>query len=179
MAKYKRRERLKKPAEAALKPASMPGEDSMAAQTAETGKETVTGMQQLYGNRVLQRLADDSIPVDLNAEVATRINTSRGRGNPLDKEMAQAMNSAFAHDFSDVRVHDDSEANSLAHEVHARAFTVGNDVYLKDGSLDLHTDQGVDILSHELTHVVRQRRHACQPAGTGTGSRRSLRRFTS
>jgi hypothetical protein len=156
MAKYKKRERLKKPSDDGLKPVPIEDGATTTAHPEENEKETVAGMQQLYGNRVVQRLAGDASPVGLNGDVAARINTSRGRGNPLDKEMAQAMNSSFARDFSSVRLHDDSEANSLAHELHAQAFTVGNDIYVNNGGMDLHTEHGVDILSHELTHVVQQ-----------------------
>jgi len=159
MARHKSRDRFNKPAEAKHEPVSRHEEDNLALSgehPVDDRPDAVAGMQQIYGNRVIQRLADDASPVELDNEVALRINTSRGKGNPLDKEITQAMNSAFFHNFSDVRVHDDFEAGDLAHELHARAFTVGNDIFVKNGALDLHTQQGEDILSHELTHVVQQ-----------------------
>jgi hypothetical protein len=155
MAKYKKRERLKKPSVAdERKPVPAPSEDG--AVPAGYAEETVTGMQQLYGNRVVQRLAGDSNPVELDGQTASRINTSRGRGNPLDPKMMQAMGNTFSHDFNGVRVHDDSEANELANQLHARAFTVGQDIYVKSDALDPHTGQGINTLSHELAHVVQQ-----------------------
>ncbi|HEV8323436.1 MAG TPA: DUF4157 domain-containing protein [Myxococcota bacterium] len=56
----------------------------------------------------------------------------------------------FGHDFARVRIHDDGEAASLNRALAARAFTVGEDVFLAPGA-----DRGV--LAHELVHTLQQR----------------------
>ena len=77
------------------------------------------------------------------------INTSGGK--PLGSSTKQFMESRFGHDFSDVRIHDDSKANELTEMVNARAFTTGNNIFMsKNESTDKH------LLAHELTHVIQQ-----------------------
>lgn len=157
MRKYKSRDRLRKPEKPERKPSGQVQDNDACFQGEDpSGAGAVIEIQQRYGNRIIQRLAYDSNSVKLDAEVASRINISRGRGNALDTDVVKAVNDSFSHDFSDVRVHDDSEASDLSHELHARAFTVGNDIYFKDGVPELHTQQGRAILTHELIHVVQQ-----------------------
>src|SRR5207253_2726614 len=48
-----------------------------------------------------------------------------GSGRPLDSGVRSRMTSAFGHDFSEVRVHADSNAAALSSQFNARAFTVG------------------------------------------------------
>lgn len=49
----------------------------------------------------------------------------RTSGEQLDPETRASMESHFGHDFSDVRVHNDSQARESARAVDARAYTVG------------------------------------------------------
>ena len=62
------------------------------------------------------------------------------------------MEPRFNHDFSDVKVHNDANANRLSNSVNARAFTVGNDIFL--GKNESSSDNG--LMAHELTHVIQQ-----------------------
>jgi hypothetical protein len=66
------------------------------------------------------------------------------------------MNSSFGEDFSDVRLHDDTEAQDMNKDLQAQAFTHGKDIYFNKGKLDPETKQGKNLLAHELTHVVQQ-----------------------
>jgi hypothetical protein len=79
---------------------------------------------------------------------ATRV----GDGAPLDKGTKAAMEVAFGHDFSAVRVHRDDEATRRG----ARALTSGNDIHLAPGAHDPGTLEGRHLLAHELAHVVQQ-----------------------
>jgi hypothetical protein len=58
---------------------------------------------------------------------------------------------------TDVRVHTDSTADTLARSVSARAFTTGSDLYFAAGQYQPGTSSGDRLLAHELTHVVQQR----------------------
>lgn len=73
-------------------------------------------------------------------------------GKPLDGNTKQFMESRFNHDFSNVRIHDDSKANELASVFNARAFTKGNHIFFgrNESSSNKH------LMAHELTHVVQQ-----------------------
>ena len=62
----------------------------------------------------------------------------------------------FGVDLKDVRVHTDSNADRLARAVHARAFTLGNDVVFAKNQYNPGTHEGKKLVAHELTHVLQQ-----------------------
>jgi outer membrane protein OmpA-like peptidoglycan-associated protein len=66
------------------------------------------------------------------------------------------MEPRFGHDFSRVRVHADSEAAASARALNATAYTVGRDVVFDEGKYQPHTQQGRELLAHELTHTIQQ-----------------------
>jgi hypothetical protein len=78
-------------------------------------------------------------------------------GKPLDPPVQRDMEQALGHDFSDVRVHSDRQAQQSAHSVGASAYTVGSNVVLGQGA-SLSGTRGRELLAHELTHVVQQRK---------------------
>lgn len=77
-------------------------------------------------------------------------------GRPLDPAVRGRMEARLGHDFSTVRVHHGPEAQAL----HARAFTVGEDVTFAPGRFAPGTRDGDELLAHELGHVVDARRGA-------------------
>jgi outer membrane protein OmpA-like peptidoglycan-associated protein len=78
------------------------------------------------------------------------------RGRPLDPTVRGRMETRLGHDFSTVRVHHGPEARAL----HARAFTVGEDVTFAPGQFAPGTTEGEKLIEHELGHVVEHRRGA-------------------
>ena len=66
------------------------------------------------------------------------------------------MESRFGHDFSQVRVHVDSQAVESAGAVNALAYTVGRDIVFGPGRYAPQTSDGRRLLAHELTHVLQQ-----------------------
>ena len=78
-------------------------------------------------------------------------------GRPLEPEVRRDMESRLGHDFSDVRVHDDSAAAASATAVNAHAYTVGSNVVFQRDKYDPSSTEGRTTLAHELTHVVQQR----------------------
>ncbi|MCF6407758.1 DUF4157 domain-containing protein [Chitinophaga filiformis] len=89
-------------------------------------------------------------------ELASRLGSSKGGGMPLSANTRSFMENAFSRDFSQVRVHADSEAHNMSDSIQARAFTHGNDVYFKSGQYQPGTAEGQRLLAHELTHVAQQ-----------------------
>ena len=66
------------------------------------------------------------------------------------------MNSSFGVNFSNVSIHNDSEAINLNSELQAQAFTHGRDIYFNKGKYNPENGEGKRLLAHELTHVVQQ-----------------------
>jgi hypothetical protein len=95
-----------------------------------------------------------------NAEVdetlENRISSARGAGQPLSMSARSALEPGFGHDFSNVKVHTDVEANTLSRQLNARAFTTGSDIFFREGDYQPHSDEGRKLIAHELTHVVQQ-----------------------
>lgn len=105
--------------------------------------------------------ADASAPV-VDAAVESSIVSSLGGGATLPKSVRGSMEQSFTTlgipdvDFSGVRVHTGPQASWASREVAARAFTVGRDVFFRDGEYQPGTRSGLGLLAHELTHVVQQ-----------------------
>jgi hypothetical protein len=85
-----------------------------------------------------------------------RVNALQGGGAPLPTSARSFFEPRFGHDFSAVRVHTGTAARDAARTIHARAFTVGNDVVFGAGEYSPETPSGRHLLAHELTHVVQQ-----------------------
>jgi hypothetical protein len=89
---------------------------------------------------------------DVSDDIEQRIESSRGGGSTLDDTTRENMEGAFGADFSNVRVHTDSEAANLTSAVQARAFTTGSDIYFNEGE----SPNNQELLAHELTHTIQQ-----------------------
>lgn len=79
----------------------------------------------------------------------------RSPGRPLDAGTRAFMEPRFGRDFSMVRVHADVAAARSASDMHAQAYTVGNDIVFGAG-LFSPAPHGRRLLAHELAHVVQQ-----------------------
>src|SRR4026207_528436 len=54
-------------------------------------------------------------------------------GKPLDEQTRRSMEAGLGHDFSNVRVHVDEQADAAARSHDASAYTVGNDIAFASG----------------------------------------------
>ena len=85
-------------------------------------------------------------------------------GNQLHPTVRRHMETAFGADFSDVRVHQSPEPESMG----AAAYTRGKDIHFAPGQYDPASLSGQKLIGHELTHVVQQRvGRVVTPAGDG------------
>ncbi len=98
----------------------------------------------------------ESSGASVQTSVEERIANSRGQGAPLSPTVLAEMERKFGADLSAVTIHSDAESAELCKELNARAFTVGNDIYFAPGEYAPETEQGRELLAHELTHVVQQ-----------------------
>jgi len=86
-------------------------------------------------------------------DTETRIQAMRGAGSPLESSTRASMESSFGTSFKDVRVHTSGDADALNRRLTARAFTTGNDIFLRGDA----SPGDSRLLAHELSHVVQQR----------------------
>ncbi len=77
-------------------------------------------------------------------------------GHPLAESERSFFEPRFGYDFSGVRIHNNSQAASMARSINALAFTVGQDVVFGDGQYKPDSPEGKRLLAHELTHVAQQ-----------------------
>jgi len=96
----------------------------------------------------------DGESVDASTEGAVR--AARQGGSPMPAVMRSEMEDAFRHDFSEVRLHAGRDAAGLSEHLHAKAFTIGNDIFFR-GAVPDRSRKGRELLAHELTHTLQQR----------------------
>ena len=93
-------------------------------------------------------------------------------GLPLPQPVRAPFEARMGHDFTRVRIHSGGEAARAAAAVHARAFTVGSDIYFGAGRYDTGSTSGRRLLAHELAHVMQQSN------GTAAGVQRQEEKTT-
>jgi hypothetical protein len=94
---------------------------------------------------------------------AKAANVLQSPGQPLQKETRNFMESRFGQDFSQVRVHNDAQANQSSADVNAKAYAHREHIVFGEGSYQPHTHQGKELIAHELAHVVQQTGNGREP----------------
>ncbi len=107
----------------------------------------------------ISRTPTGAAGIEVSPDVETQIQGLRGGGRPLSESERAFFEPHFGQDFSRVRIHADGRAAGAARAVHARAFTVGQDVVFGSGHGKPETVSGVRLLAHELAHVLQQNQH--------------------
>lgn len=131
-------------------------------QPASLSAEDILQAQREVGNQTVQRALDPSMGKDketegtLSKSVSDRIQSKRGGGSALPENVRKPIAKQLGHELSGVRVHTDSEADKLSRSMGARAFTVGSDIFFKNGVYSPESEKGRETIIHELTHVVQQ-----------------------
>ena len=77
-------------------------------------------------------------------------------GECLDPTIRDTMQAQMGHDFSQVKTHTGPDAAESARAVGAAAFTVGQHIVFGSGAYAPATEQGQELLRHELTHTMQQ-----------------------
>lgn len=103
------------------------------------------------GASLLQRTGEGNLVPPIVHDVL------RSQGQPLESSTRGFMEQRFGHDFSRVRVHDDSRAAASARAVNARAYSVGSQIVFGEGRYAPGMSGGRQLLAHELAHVVQQK----------------------
>jgi hypothetical protein len=127
-------------------------EGASAAPPEAGGSEGSEATSAATGNIQFKERAGEAKSTDDPAAVRAQL----GGGRPLDTGVRSRMESAFAYDFSRVRIHTDPKAAGITSGLNARAFAVGSDVAFAAGEYQPDTLIGDALLAHELAHVVQQ-----------------------
>ncbi len=139
--------------------------NSLAASTGAVGRTSGATVQSKPDESLISLKGpaeDDEIKGKLSGpapEIAPSVEQDIRRlsgGHPLPFSERSFFESRFGHSFGDVRVHADTQGDSLARAVNARAFTRGNHIAFASGQYSPGTTQGRGLMAHELTHVVQQ-----------------------
>jgi Domain of unknown function (DUF4157) len=77
-------------------------------------------------------------------------------GEPLDPQTRATFEPHFNHHFGDVRIYSDTDAATLATNLDANAFTLGNRIVFNHDMYQPATPKGQSLLAHELAHTVQQ-----------------------
>ncbi|MEM9006464.1 MAG: DUF4157 domain-containing protein [Cyanobacteria bacterium P01_F01_bin.86] len=102
--------------------------------------------------KIRTKVASDTLP-KVTSEIASRIQSLQGSGQPLPASARNFFEPRLGHDFSNVRVHTDAAS---AHSLNARAYTTGRNIVFGAGQYAPATATGKHLLAHELTHVIQQ-----------------------
>jgi hypothetical protein len=95
-----------------------------------------------------------------NAQVTTGVSTVlqllHGRGVALPASTLAFFEPRFGYDFSNVRVHSNPESDKLNQGLQSHACTTGHDIFFRQGEYAPGNQQGLELLAHELVHVIQQ-----------------------
>jgi hypothetical protein len=105
---------------------------------------------------LVQRQAGEDNKKEVIPEVQARINALKENGTPLPESERAFFEPRFGVIFNRVRIHTDNNAAEMANSIHAKAFTVGKDIFFGKGEYASSTGSGRRLLAHELTHVLQQ-----------------------
>ena len=103
----------------------------------------------------------------LSDGLSGRIDAARGSGSPLDDGTKSTMEGALGTPLGGVRVHVGSESDALNHAITAKAFTTGDDVFVRSDQWAPGSSSTQRLMAHELTHVAQQREGLAGGSGSG------------
>jgi hypothetical protein len=126
-------------------------------QASETQRaDAILGLQKTRGNTFIQRMVGEGASAVLDDDVLQKIQAEKGSGEAISPEIRHEMESSFKRELGDVRLHTSSEADLLAKQLGAKAFTTGNDIFFRNGTYQPSTLSGKKLIKHELTHTIQQ-----------------------
>lgn len=121
-------------------------------QEADTMANTIVS-----GGKISRKISSGgggSSGIAVSQQMESQLLQLQGGGRQMPQGLLNMMESGFGQDFSQVRLHTDSEAATMSSSINAKAFTHGNDIYFNRGQFSPETTEGQRLVAHELTHVV-------------------------
>ena len=145
-----------KPVEESLQAKEKEGEEISMKEMDVQRKPIFESAEDPSNDNDIQRQASDTSAPTPSADFQSQLDSSKGGGSPMSSGTQSSMESAFGNDFSDVKIHNDSNASDMSQSIGAQAFTHGSDIYFNEGKYDEGSTEGNRLLAHELTHTVQQ-----------------------
>jgi hypothetical protein len=105
---------------------------------------------------LLSRKASSSGLNVVNKPIESHIRNLKGSGESLPDSDRKYFEPRFDADFSNVKIHKDEKSAETAKAMHAKAYTMGNDIVFNKGEYNPETNEGKKLIAHELTHVIQQ-----------------------
>lgn len=124
------------------------------------------GMQAIYPQYEEALSADEASK--LHAQVASVgvqapsvkgtgvIEEINGYGQPLSLSIRAFFEPRFGVDLHHVHVHANDRSDRAAQSINAVAFTLGSEIFFRNGEYRPETLEGRGLIAHELTHVIQQ-----------------------
>lgn len=88
---------------------------------------------------------------------------AEGSGQSLPDDLRGKFEQSLGTDLGGVRVHTHSAAAEASESLGARAYAVGQDVFMGAGQYNPSSPEGASLLAHEVAHTVQQRGAASGP----------------
>lgn len=98
----------------------------------------------------------ESAGMQTSGEFDSQLQTSKGSGQKLNEDVRSELETHTGTDLSQVNVHTDPQADQMSKSINAKAFTHGQDIYFGQGQYNASTDQGKELIAHEVAHTVQQ-----------------------
>ncbi|HEV7475359.1 MAG TPA: DUF4157 domain-containing protein [Pyrinomonadaceae bacterium] len=135
----------------------------------EVARRVVAGQPAPVGGTSRTINPKSSGSAETTPEFQSSLESSQGGGQSLDDSTRSEMESKMGADFSKVKIHTGREAQNLSDSINAKAFTHGQNIYFKAGHYNHESNNGKELLAHELAHCAQQ-------SGSGPVSRSVLHR---
>lgn len=113
-------------------------------------------IQAKEGEKKLQMNATSDVAQSDISSLESKLNGSKSGGIPLSGNIKNEMESGFGADFSNIRIHNNSDAVQMNQQLGSQAFATGNNIYFNEGRYNPNSQGGKHLLAHELTHTIQQ-----------------------
>ena len=142
-------------------------EEEETLQTKPLGEQITPLMQRqaepMGEEETLQTKTPCGHPPIVSSGLQNRVTALQEGGQPLPQSERTFFETRFGADFSQVRVHADSQAAEASRAVKARAFTLGHHIVFNKGEYQPASNVGRYLLAHELAHTLQQRHSRAGP----------------
>jgi len=132
-------------------------------------QQAVMGLQVTRGNQFVLQMMESGNDIKeliagaqknetseaIPASVKNVLN-SNNSGNSLPPDMRSLVHQKTGDDPTDVRIYDNPDSHTAADSIGAKAFTVGQRIFFGKGQYNPHTNQGRELLAHEIAHTYQQ-----------------------
>ncbi|UBF23960.1 DUF4157 domain-containing protein [Kovacikia minuta CCNUW1] len=90
------------------------------------------------------------------------VQQARSDGKTLPESIRKPMEQTLGANFSQVKIHTNTQSNQLNHSFGSRAFTHRQNIFFRQGEYNPGSRSGQELIAHELTHVVQQNPQTAQ-----------------